>query len=285
MLDRCRERNWLKARGRQRTDSTHVLARIRAINRLECVCETMRHTLNSLAVVVPEWLKSWTPPEWVDRYGWRIEDFRLPTGAEQRHQYAEQVGRDGYALLTAAFGPTAPSWLRSVPAVQTLRRVWVQQFHAQADRICWRTEEEGIPPSSAFISSPWRLDRLGRTAKGLLTLLEELQVLGVGFVSLREGFDLATPAGRLMAGVLASVAAYETEVRKERQLAGIAKAKTEGKRWGGRKTGTRVRLTEEKEDVIRQLHGQGKSVAFISRTVGLTRKTVYRALSREVATG
>lgn len=130
----------------------------------------------------------------------------------------------------------------------------------------------------------WRLDRLGRTAKGLLTLLDELQVLGVGFVSLREGFDLATPAGRLMAGVLASVAAYETEVRKERQLAGIAKAKTEGKRWGGRKAGTRVRLTEEKEDVIRQLHGQGKSVAFIARAVGLTRKTVYRALSRSVTT-
>ena len=130
----------------------------------------------------------------------------------------------------------------------------------------------------------WRLDRLGRTAKGLLTLLDELQVLGVGFVSLREGFDLATPAGQLMAGVLASVAAYETEVRKERQLAEIAKAKTEGKRWGGRKAGTRVRLTEEKEDVIRQLHGQGKSVAFIARTVGLTRKTVYRAIRRSVTT-
>jgi transposase len=163
VLERCRERNWLKARGRQRTDSTHVLARVRAINRLECVCETLRHALNSLAVVVPEWLKSWTPPEWVDRYGRRIEDFRLPTGAEQRHQYAEQVGRDGRALLTAAFGPTAPSWLRDVPAVQTLRRVWVQQFHAQADRICWRTEQEGIPPSSAFISSPY--DTEARYAK------------------------------------------------------------------------------------------------------------------------
>jgi DNA invertase Pin-like site-specific DNA recombinase len=126
----------------------------------------------------------------------------------------------------------------------------------------------------------WRLDRLGRTAKGLLTLLDELQALGVGFVSLREGFDLSTPAGRLMAGVLASVAAYETEVRKERQLAGIAKAKSEGKTWGGRKTGTRVRLTHEKEVAIRQLHGQGHSIAAVARTVGLTRKTVYRALGR-----
>jgi DNA invertase Pin-like site-specific DNA recombinase len=81
-----------------------------------------------------------------------------------------------------------------------------------------------------------------------------------------------------MAGVLASVAAYETEVRNERQLAGIAKAKSEGKKWGGRKPGTRVRLTTEKEALIRQLHGEGKPVAAIARMVGLTRKTVYRAI-------
>jgi DNA invertase Pin-like site-specific DNA recombinase len=129
----------------------------------------------------------------------------------------------------------------------------------------------------------WRLDRLGRTAKGLLTLLDDLQALGVGFVSLREGFDLATPAGRLMAGVLASVAAYETEVRKERQLAGIARAKAEGKRWGGRRAGTRVRLTEEKEALIRQLHAEGKPVAAIARLVHLTRRTVYKALRRAEA--
>ena len=131
----------------------------------------------------------------------------------------------------------------------------------------------------------WRLDRLGRTAKGLLTLLDELQSLGVGFVSLREGFDLATPAGRLMAGVLASVAAYETEVRKERQLAGIAKAKAEGKCWGGRRAGTRVKLTEEKEALIRQLHAENKPVAAIARLVHLTRRTVYRALRRREAVG
>ena len=127
----------------------------------------------------------------------------------------------------------------------------------------------------------WRLDRLGRTAKGLLTLLEEFQALGVGFVSLREGFDLATPAGRLMAGVLASVAAYETEVRKERQLAGIARAKADGKTWGGRKPGTRVRLTEEKEALICKLHDEGKPVASIARMVHLTRRTVYKALERQ----
>ena len=64
----------------------------------------------------------------------------------------------------------------------------------------------------------WRLDRLGRTARGLLSLLDELQSLNVGFVSLREGIDLATPAGRLMLVVLAGVSQYETEVRAERQI-------------------------------------------------------------------
>jgi DNA invertase Pin-like site-specific DNA recombinase len=126
----------------------------------------------------------------------------------------------------------------------------------------------------------WRLDRLGRTAKGLLTLLDEFQALGVGFVSLKEGFDLSTPAGRLMAGVLASVAAYEGEVRKERQLAGIAKAKADGKKWGGRRPGTRIKLSVEKEVLIHQLYAEGKPIAVIARLVGLARKTVYRALSQ-----
>lgn len=168
---------------------------------------------------------------------------------------------------------------------------------AQPDEVVWyrdrftgtTMERPGLDKLLADVRSGkvskvcvWRLDRLGRTAKGLLTLLDELQVLGIGFVSLREGFDLSTPAGRLMAGVLASVAAYETEVRKERQLAGIAKAKAEGKSWGGRKAGTRVKVTEEKETVIRQLHDKGYSIASIARTVGLTRKTIYRALGREL---
>ncbi|QJW92562.1 recombinase family protein [Frigoriglobus tundricola] len=177
------------------------------------------------------------------------------------------------------------------PDLQTWAKAQTDEVVWYRDRFTGTTmERPGLDRLLADVRSGkvskvcvWRLDRLGRTAKGLLTLLDELQVLGVGFVSLREGFDLATPAGRLMAGVLASVAAYETEVRKERQLAGIAKAKSEGKTWGGRKAGTRVRLTEEKEAVIRQLHGQGKTVASIARTVGLTRKTIYRALSQVTA--
>ncbi len=167
---------------------------------------------------------------------------------------------------------------------------------AQPDKVAWFKdnftgtvmERPGLERMLADVRSGkvnnvcvWRLDRLGRTAKGLLTLLEEFQALGIGFVSLREGFDLATPAGRLMAGVLASVAVYETEVRKERQLAGIARAKADGKTWGGRKPGTRVRLTEEKEALICKLHDEGKPVASIARMVHLTRRTVYKALERQ----
>src|SRR5262249_2585634 len=68
-LQKCRERKLLKARGQQRTDSTHVLGAIRALNRLECVTETFRHALNRLAVVAPEWLRTHSQPEWIDRYG------------------------------------------------------------------------------------------------------------------------------------------------------------------------------------------------------------------------
>ncbi|MFO0848780.1 MAG: transposase [Gemmataceae bacterium] len=162
VLDRCRERNWLKARGRQRTDTTHVLARVRALQRLGCAGETLRRALNALAVVAPEWVRGSTPAEWADRSGPRCDTYRVPTGADERRRYADQVGQDGRALLMAVFA-ARPPWLRSIPAVQTLRRVWVQQFLADAGRIRWRTEEDGFPPAAAFISSPY--DTEARDAK------------------------------------------------------------------------------------------------------------------------
>jgi transposase len=119
MLDRCRERKWLKARGRQRTDSTHGLARGRAVNRVECVGETLRYALNSLAVVAPEWLYTHSQAEWVMRYGRRMEDDRLPTRQEDRHADAQVMGADGYALLADMYSSQAPAWLREGPAVET----------------------------------------------------------------------------------------------------------------------------------------------------------------------
>ena len=154
LLDRCKTLGLLKAKGKQRTDSTHVLAHVRATVRLECALEALRHALNSLAVAAPDWLREHSPSHWVDRYGRRCDESRLPSGEADRQAFATQVGEDGHALLAAAYSPGSPSWLAEVPAVETLRRVWVQQFAIDAGRVRWRTEAEGIPPASRFISSP-----------------------------------------------------------------------------------------------------------------------------------
>jgi DNA invertase Pin-like site-specific DNA recombinase len=124
----------------------------------------------------------------------------------------------------------------------------------------------------------WRLDRLGRTAAGLTKLFAELQERKIGLVSLRDGIDLSTAAGRMLANMLASVAQFETEVRAERVRAGQAAAKAAGKSIGGRKAGTRVRLTLEKERAVKRLSKAGTSVSEIARTLQLSRPTIYKAL-------
>ena len=113
LLTWCRERQLVKARGRQRTDGTgcplgRVLAAVRALNRIEVAGETMRHALNSLAVVAPSWLERHASPEWVARYARRAEDDRLPSGQAARDALALTIGGDGYALLTALYAATAP---------------------------------------------------------------------------------------------------------------------------------------------------------------------------------
>lgn len=128
LSEKCRERKWLTAGGRQRTDSTPVLSAIRAMNRLECVGETLRHALNSLAVVAPDWLKANSQPARVDRYGKRVDDYHLPKNQDQRQAYACLIGTDGDCLLDAVYAADAPPWLAHVPAVEILRRVWVQPF-------------------------------------------------------------------------------------------------------------------------------------------------------------
>ena len=155
ILELCRARKWLAARGRQRTDSTHVLGMIRALHRLECAGETMRHALDSLAVSAPDWLRRLSPPEWLERYGRRFDDYRLPKGKDERQAYAEQIGADGYALLDAIYAQETAAWLRQIPALEIMRQVWVQQFYRSEADIHWRTEAEGVPPSALFIASPY----------------------------------------------------------------------------------------------------------------------------------
>jgi transposase len=156
ILDRFREMGLVKARGKQRTDSTRILAVVRGLNRLELVGESMRHALDVLATVAPEWLQERVRPEWVERYARRLDDHRLPKSKEARQGEGEKIGADGHELLDAIYSEDAPAWLREVPAVETLRRVWLQNFfHDQDGNVKWRTSEIGIPPSSKFVGSPF----------------------------------------------------------------------------------------------------------------------------------
>jgi len=157
MLSRFKERGLLKVRGRQRTDSTHVLAAIRTLNRLESIGETLRATLNAVAMAAPDWLIGVSAPDWFDRYATRVEEYRLPKGEVARTALGEQIGADGHALLAAVYDPTAPIWLRELPAIQTLRRAWVHQFVVEDDVVRWRKAAD-LPPARTRFDSPYDTD-------------------------------------------------------------------------------------------------------------------------------
>jgi DNA invertase Pin-like site-specific DNA recombinase len=144
----------------------------------------------------------------------------------------------------------------------------------------WQRLEADVNTGKITRIVVWRLDRLGRTAGETITLLDNLDAKGIGFLSIRDGFDPSTPSGRLQRNILASVAQFETEVRRERQTAGIAAAKAAGKHWGGRKIGTRITLTVEKEMLAKRLKAEGQTVSSIARNLGIARKTVYQAMAR-----
>jgi DNA invertase Pin-like site-specific DNA recombinase len=146
------------------------------------------------------------------------------------------------------------------------------------DRPGWRTLESEIAAGKVSAVVCWRIDRLGRTAKGLTALFDDLHQRKVNLVSLKDGLDLSTAAGRFTANILGSVAEFETEIRRERILAGQAAARAAGKAWGGGKLGRRVRVTIEKETAVRQLHEQGSGISEIARIVGLSRPTIYKIL-------
>ena len=158
VLDCCRDAGLLKRRSKQRTDSTHILATARDLSRLENVAETLRHALNELAVAAPDWLRWYADPAWVDRYRARITEYCLPEPAAERDAVAVQIGHDGYRLLSAVYGPASPVALRRLPAVETLRQMWVQQYYRCDDPaapvVRWRTRAEQ-PPTSQIISSPY----------------------------------------------------------------------------------------------------------------------------------
>jgi transposase len=157
MLTCLRDKGLLKVRGRMRTDSTHILAAIRSLSRLECIGETLRQALNVLATIVPDWLSEWAPADWYDRYGRRFEDYRLPKSREDRYTLGEQIGRDGMQLWQQLGNHPELTQLRNLPVIETLRQVWLQQFMIEDKQLKWRPADE-LPPASLLINSPYDIE-------------------------------------------------------------------------------------------------------------------------------
>ena len=158
ILEQLQEKELLKGHKRQRTDSTHILAAIRPLNRLETLGETFRAALNSLAVAAPDWLAKRLKKDWFDRYGRRVENYRLPKLDSEREALGNQIGADGESLLKRIYAPNAPEWLRLIPAVEILRQVWVQQFYAPVEgQVKLRTPKD-MPPSTIAIHSPYDVE-------------------------------------------------------------------------------------------------------------------------------
>jgi hypothetical protein len=142
-----------------------LLGAIRSLNRLELAGETLRAGLEALAVAAPDWLTEVIDGSWQDVYGARIDNLRLPESATKREKLMVQFGRDGYHLLDQVYGPGAPGWLRELPAVQAVRRIWIQQFYrdVEGDRQEVRRREnapegDGLPPGRDRLISPYDLD-------------------------------------------------------------------------------------------------------------------------------
>jgi transposase len=167
LLARMGELGLVRSGGRARTDSTHVLARLRSLNRLELAGESIRAALEALAAAAPAWLATVIDERWTGVYGGRIDDLHLPASQTKRAALALAYGRDGYRLLDAVVATDAPVWLRELPAVAALRRIWVQQYYrvitTQGDNhgekvIRREASEQGLPPGRSRLVSPYDLD-------------------------------------------------------------------------------------------------------------------------------
>ena len=152
LLEALRARGLLAGHAVQRTDSTHVLHAVRDLNRLEMVGETLRAALNALAEDIPDWLQAHVPPVWYERYAQRFEQYRLPHVEAERQALAEQIGADGISLWEALGAD-----VRQVPALQVLRRVWLQNFTQDEGLVHWR-EKDNIPPAAQAIITPFDVE-------------------------------------------------------------------------------------------------------------------------------
>lgn len=167
LLARLAADGLVKAGGKQRTDSTHVVAAVAALNRLELAGEAVRAGLEALAVAHPDWLaQRICVSDWTGRYGTPMTAWRPPASQARQDELAITYARDGYALLEAVYQESAPAWLRQLPAVDVLRRVLLQNYTRTTTpdgrEVIKRRQKEpegdGLPPGPTRIASPYDLD-------------------------------------------------------------------------------------------------------------------------------
>lgn len=148
----------LKSRGKARTDSTHVLAIVKELTKLEHLEETLKSALNTLAKVAPTWLERMVTIDWYERYGQKNEYSRKTRTVEEKEAKAIQLGTDGFFLLESIYHETTPDAIRQLQAVEVLRQVWLQQYYAPTEEtVQLRTEKDG-PPNATRIFSPYETE-------------------------------------------------------------------------------------------------------------------------------
>jgi transposase len=178
----------VRAGGKQRTDSTHVIAAVRALHTTELAGESVRAALEALAAAVPDWLAArFCLGDWSRRYGARISTWqRTAPGKAERDRLAVRYARDGYALVAACYEESAPPWAREIPAVQVLRTVLIQSFTravgegGREGEVISRREPgdggDGVPPAHIKISSPYDGDARWGAKKDLHWLGYKLHI-------------------------------------------------------------------------------------------------------------
>jgi DNA invertase Pin-like site-specific DNA recombinase len=206
-----------------------------------------------------------------------VEKAKSPRVFGQARKPAKMFRAGLYARVSTTDQQTVPLQIRALREY-TVRRGWtialqVKEVDSGASQRQLREKLlEAARRREIDVVLVWRLDRWGRSVADLLATLQELEHLGVGFVSLTEALDLTTPAGRAMAALLAVFAEFEREILRERVRAGLAHARRNGKKLG--RPATAARHASE----IRKLHRAGVSKSEIARRLEIGRTSVRRIL-------
>ena len=182
---------------------------------------------------------------------------------------------------TASQRPDLERWIKAQNPDDLGRVLWYRDKSTgtNTDRPGWQKLQRAIDRGEVQRVVCWRLDRLGRSASDLCRLFDQLKAKKINLISLKESVDLRSAGGRLLANIMASVAAFETELRAERVKAGQAVARAKGVRWGGSDKGRLHKITPEQVRLIHRLKSEGERITNISRSTGLGRNSIYRVLS------